>query len=153
MQTYRKKPVEVEAVQLTEDADWEIITKWCGGYLINVEQGFSGEYETELRVSTLEGVMRARLGDWIIRGVRGEFYPCKPDIFKLTYEPVASSSEHHGYTDHAEMLAALMRCEKSKRLDSLAAAIKVFVETEVVRLDATPPEETPTPEASSNADV
>jgi hypothetical protein len=44
-------------------------------------------------IETLEGVMRAEVGDWIIRGVKGEFYPCKPDIFAATYEPV-DESEH-----------------------------------------------------------
>jgi hypothetical protein len=45
-----------------------------------------------LAVYTLEGVMKASVGDWIIRGVKGELYPCKPDIFEATYEPAAVSS-------------------------------------------------------------
>lgn len=44
----------------------------------------------EIDLSTLEGTMRANLGDWIIKGVKGEFYPCKPDIFEATYEPFIS---------------------------------------------------------------
>ena len=43
----------------------------------------------QLLIHTLEGVMRANFGDWIIRGVKGEFYPCKPEIFEATYEPVS----------------------------------------------------------------
>lgn len=44
---------------------------------------------------TLEGTMRVSLGDWIIRGVQGEFYPCKPDIFEATYEPAPQSTDPH----------------------------------------------------------
>jgi hypothetical protein len=44
-----------------------------------------------LDIHTLEGVMHAQTGDWIIRGVKGEFYPCKPDVFALTYEPAAAA--------------------------------------------------------------
>ena len=47
---------------------------------------------TNLRIKTLEGTMRVDLGDWIIRGIAGEFYPCKPDIFAATYEPVEEPS-------------------------------------------------------------
>ena len=89
MDRYRKKPVVVEAVQLTDDADWEAIADWCGGCLENHELGDSGEYETMLSISTLEGIMLGLLSDWIIKGVKGEFYPCKADIFEATYEPVA----------------------------------------------------------------
>ncbi len=42
-----------------------------------------------MQIPTLEGRMRANIGDWIIRGMKGEVYPCKPDIFEATYEPVA----------------------------------------------------------------
>ena len=48
-------------------------------------------HEGELAIKTLEGVMIANVGDWIIRGVQGELYPCKPDIFALTYEPAEGS--------------------------------------------------------------
>ena len=46
------------------------------------------DYPTHLHINTLEGVMTASLGDWIIKGIRNEFYPCKPDIFEKTYEKV-----------------------------------------------------------------
>lgn len=81
MTKYRKKPIVVEAVQfkgynwdeviseLQPDSDWE----------------HNGNY---VNIFTLEGVMRADIGDWIIKGVKGEIYPCKPDIFDATYEPV-----------------------------------------------------------------
>jgi hypothetical protein len=82
---FRKKPVEIEARQFTlHDASCpEFIEDWCGG---KVQGSFlGGRY---LQIQTLEGVMEARVGDWIIKGVKGEFYPCKPDIFQMTYEEV-----------------------------------------------------------------
>ena len=54
---------------------------------------YNGE---QLLISTLEGQMRADVGDWVIRGVKGEFYPCKPDIFAATYEPVARAAAGEG---------------------------------------------------------
>ncbi|MBX6749999.1 MAG: hypothetical protein IRY85_10090 [Micromonosporaceae bacterium] len=93
---FRKKPVEIEAAQLTEDADWEAVAAWCGGRLANVEQADSGEYETTLVISTLEGDMTACVGDWVIRGVKGEFYPCRDDIFRATYEPVTAQEMSDG---------------------------------------------------------
>lgn len=80
---YRKKPIVIEARQLRADAGWDEwvdIAKWCGGALFS--------QATPMAIGTLEGVMWANAGDWIIKGVQGEFYPCKPDIFDATYEPV-----------------------------------------------------------------
>jgi hypothetical protein len=57
---YRKKPVVIEAYRT----------------------------DKEMYIETLEGVMKANVGDWIIKGVKGELYPCKPDVFEMTYEPV-----------------------------------------------------------------
>jgi len=90
MSLYRKKPITVEARQLVDDdeCDWEAIAEWCGGTLYNVEDAPGAEPVTLLAIWTLEGKMTAAEGDWIIRGVKGEFYPCKPDIFAETYEPV-----------------------------------------------------------------
>ncbi len=80
---YRKKPVVVEAVQLTEENLLEV-KDCCNGELVpNAEtSGYA------LYISTLEGIMCADINDYIIRGVEGEFYPCKPDIFEKTYEVV-----------------------------------------------------------------
>lgn len=79
---YRKKPVTVEAVQWTGE-NWK--------ELIELENfsdvGLFGN-NGDLAVKTLEGWLYASPGDYIIRGIRGEFYPCKPDIFEETYEPV-----------------------------------------------------------------
>jgi len=79
---YRKKPVEVEARQVGSSS-WKDLANWCEGQIIRD----NGRYAFIL-IGTLEGNMRAEPGDWIIRGVHGEFYPCKPDIFEKTYEPV-----------------------------------------------------------------
>lgn len=81
MARYRKKPVEVEAVQ------------WNGD-MAPVEEALGRQFPTSntgsgaLEIPTLEGTLVCDLGDYIIRGVQGEFYPCKPDIFEATYEPV-----------------------------------------------------------------
>ena len=82
MAKYRKKPVVVEAVQWTGQNSLEIedfLGRWPWYY------GYSPEL---VMIDTLEGVMSANIGDWIIKGVNGEFYPCKPDIFEKTYERV-----------------------------------------------------------------
>lgn len=78
---YRKKPVVVEAVQWTGKNQTEI-DKFCG---MNVVWS---ENKKMFLVLTLEGTMLASIGDYIIKGVNGEFYPCKPDIFEKTYEKV-----------------------------------------------------------------
>jgi len=77
---YRKKPVVIEAVQFDgTDAS-------CDWLLPQLESGEIGRAFNKLHINTLEGVMTAEVGDYIIRGVNGEFYPCKPDIFHKTYE-------------------------------------------------------------------
>ena len=79
MGMFRKKPVVVEARQYTRDGlEAERVAEWCGGDQIN--EG--------VIIETLEGDHIGQYGDWIIKGVKGEFYPCKPDIFKSTYEEV-----------------------------------------------------------------
>lgn len=99
---YRKKPVVIEAMQFTEEQAIEVYS-W-------IEDKTLGSFEPmavldgdapappsgvsidpsdgQLLIATLEGVMKARLGDYVIRGVQGEFYPCKPDIFEATYDLV-----------------------------------------------------------------
>lgn len=87
---YRKKPVEVEAFQLT-------------GELLD-EKGWADEGDIHYRldhayINTLEGRMYADAGDYIIKGVQGEFYPCKPDIFEQTYEAVEDICKPEGYRE------------------------------------------------------
>lgn len=94
---YRKKPVVIEAVLLdnTERSIKEALEFMgqtvCASTFISQEK-FSEYCEIVkikgLQIKTLEGVMTASIGDYIIKGVQGEFYPCKPDIFKTTYEKV-----------------------------------------------------------------
>lgn len=98
-QHFVKKPVVIEAMQLAgTPAEMHTVYRW-------IEQNTQGSYDTNdtaepvpasgvsidartgfLVIATLEGQMQAKPGDWIIRGVQGEFYPCKPDIFSETYE-------------------------------------------------------------------
>lgn len=75
---FRKKPVVIEAKQFVQIADGSTLCHWCGGT--------NDISPVEIQIRTLEGVMTAVLGDWIIQGVKGEFYPCKPDIFEATYD-------------------------------------------------------------------
>lgn len=78
-QTFRKKPVEIQAI------------RWDGTNFVDMLRFIEGDLakqNSDLYIPTLEGEMVARPGDWIIRGVADEFYPCKPDIFEATYEPV-----------------------------------------------------------------
>lgn len=79
MPMFKKKPVVIEARQYTRNGlEAENVAKWCGG-----DQSDDG-----LIIHTLEGDHLAGYGDWIIKGVKGEFYPCKKDIFEMTYEEV-----------------------------------------------------------------
>lgn len=99
VQRFRKKPVEIEAMQLVGDHRDADVYLWverhtqgsfdphadtipASGCSIDPATGF-------FLIATLEGVMQAKPGDWIIKGVQGEFYPCKPDIFEATYEVAA----------------------------------------------------------------
>lgn len=93
MAKYRKKPIEIEAVQFTGDNEYEIadfmhlpITALQTS--VDAVLRIDGDYRenTHIHIPTLEGTMIANCGDWIIKGVKGEFYPCKPDIFDETYD-------------------------------------------------------------------
>ncbi len=97
---FRKKPVVIEAVQLL----WGTWSEICehadvgkledgkpSGCYVNADGEATqdaGDQTIGLQIPTLEGVMLGREGDWIIKGVQGELYPCKPDIFEATYDPV-----------------------------------------------------------------
>ena len=82
MSTYVKRPIEVEATQWFKLGDHP---KVVGDNILHV----SGDvFEEDGFIGTLEGVMRVRAGDWIITGIKGEYYPCKDEIFKETYQEV-----------------------------------------------------------------
>ena len=80
-QKFRKKPVEIEAVLWTGDNPKEVMgfMDWRNVTYDDVDG---------MCIYTLEGIHHASIGDWIIKGVKGEFYPCKPDIFAATYDKV-----------------------------------------------------------------
>ncbi|HEC61250.1 MAG TPA: hypothetical protein ENI27_03235 [bacterium] len=83
---YQKKPVVIEAWQLTEDNAKEIVMMICkdGELLAHL----SREPDFAVGILTLKGIMHhASVGDWIIKGIKGEYYPCNPDIFAESYSP------------------------------------------------------------------
>ena len=90
MAKFRKKPVVIEAIQWTGDAKCLAGTSFAPAY----HAGAISRTDCALPINTLEGEMLANVGDWIIRGVKGELYPCKPDIFDATYEPVDALQRH-----------------------------------------------------------
>ena len=88
MPKFRKKPVVIEARPF--DGSEQVahaLMEWIGGKVYAT----TGDGRTSIIIPTLEGDHRADPGDWIIRGVKGEFYPCKPDIFEATYELVSGA--------------------------------------------------------------
>jgi hypothetical protein len=87
---YRKKPVVIEALQY---GPYSAPSVEMAAFLSGAEWGVD---ERGILIKTLEGEMLASIGDFIIRGVKGEFYPCKPDIFNATYEPVAALETKEG---------------------------------------------------------
>jgi hypothetical protein len=110
MPKFRKKPVVVEAVQFEEDgSNWAEIHQFMGRQCpANVPTFY-------VIVNTVEGDIGARRGDWIIRGVKGEFYPCKPDIFAETYEPATpppSITPGGGEQPRAEKSALTIKVSK-----------------------------------------
>ena len=80
MAKYRKKPIVIEAVQFDPQGDWPAcVIPWGNVRPKDMSWGY---------IDTLEGKMHVLADDWIIKGIKGEFYPCKPDIFAATYELV-----------------------------------------------------------------
>jgi hypothetical protein len=89
---YRKKPVEIEAITVEKahrlaERLWSDLPHWLADAYERGEVLFLN-HPKRIEIQTLEGRMTGDLGDWIIRGVKGELYPCKPDIFEATYEAV-----------------------------------------------------------------
>lgn len=87
MASYRKKPVVIEAVQWHPALTNGNPPDWLSAAIAGGKVYYQGGESPHLTIETLEGAHRADVGDWIIRGVKGELYPCKPDIFAATYEP------------------------------------------------------------------
>ena len=89
MSKFRKKPIVIEAMQVPMSVYPQHLTDELSKFM-NAKDGRSwyGKPNGDIVIHTLEGDMTAQPGDWIIRGIKGELYPCKPDIFEATYEPV-----------------------------------------------------------------
>lgn len=110
---YRKRAVTIEAHQFNGLEDYLEIMKWMQASGSPLMQGYS---TPDMWIQTLEGRMTARPGDWIIKGVVGEFYPCKPDIFAATYEsapadviPITTSPLTNQCNRHIDCAAAKER--------------------------------------------
>lgn len=87
---FHKRPVVIEAIQFLSNPANEIeIVEWAEHYGVNIIVEPDGGELTQLRIPTLEGDLIASKCDWIIKGVKNEFYSCKPDIFEATYEEAA----------------------------------------------------------------
>lgn len=86
IQKYRKKPIEIEAIQFWDNTSCLMELSEMGLDPVNVD--YSNRNLPTLKIKTLEGTMLAKEGDYIIKGIRGEFYPCKPAIFLQTYDKV-----------------------------------------------------------------
>ena len=95
MLKFKKKPVVIEAMQFNGEwsGDATEILSWM------VSGGDWDKEASELKIHTLEGTMTASKGDWIIKWVNGEFYPCKPDIFEKIYEPLPSGKHQQSKSD------------------------------------------------------
>ncbi|QYC52369.1 hypothetical protein [Fusobacterium phage FNU_1P] len=92
---YVKKPIQIEAIQLKEDNIIEVFDFLDEANYKEIKSAEELEDFSQMmlkqgyiEIETLEGIMKASFGDYIIKGVKGEFYPCKPDIFQATYEEV-----------------------------------------------------------------
>ena len=93
MSKFRKKPIVIEAIY--HEGEWSPIVQWlqhlAGSHFVfspDQQPPITRNEDGSLNVHTREGDMLADVGDWIIQGVKGELYPCKPDIFAATYDPV-----------------------------------------------------------------
>ena len=132
MAQYRKKPVVIEAVQLTAETVQE-----CYDFV-----GAKGNFpecgmgidpaDGQFKITTLEGVHTASVGDWIIKGVNGEFYPCKPDIFEKTYDSETTTfkerliKEQEELSDKLNKLYTFGSTEKFKELDPIHQQLLVI---------------------------
>lgn len=104
---WRKKPVVIEAMPFDSGNAGDVIA-WVNTFVDEDQDPAMWEVDGPcLMIMTLEGDMRADVGDWIIRGVKGEFYSCKPDVFEATYEAV-DAHEAMLTAEHRALLAAVL---------------------------------------------
>lgn len=138
MAKYRKKPVEIEAFQydgdfMNKDGDY-YVPEWA----VNAKlEGVLYFKDGELYIKTLEGVHHARVGDYIIKGVKGEIYPCKPEIFEMTYEAVEERKDC-GSKNNVELNAISIMCDGEEitigtpvRIEDVAEAVHNSIEAGV----------------------
>ena len=132
MAQYRKKPVVIEAIQLTAETVQE-----CYDFV-----GAKGNFpecgmgidpaDGQFKITTLEGVHTASVGDWIIKGVNGEFYPCKPDIFEKTYDSEVTTFKERLIKEQEELNDKIVKLyefgstEKFKELDPIHQQLLVI---------------------------
>ena len=122
MGNYRKKPVEIEAFKLGVDCipDWFMDAVTANEVILHgTSSGFDHIPDTNADIHTLEGWHHANYGDYIIRGVKGELYPCKPDIFDMTYEAV------NGKQANADRIRAMSDKELAKFLEDDESGIEI----------------------------
>lgn len=84
---YRSRPVVIEAIHFTDPGQYPQMRKFIGDNIGPLQSRLDG-LEWSFQIETLEGNMRVELGDWVIKGTIGEFYPCKDEVFKMKYEAV-----------------------------------------------------------------
>ena len=107
---YTKKPVTIEAIQFVDDADIiSLICDFMGAETTHIS--YANPDAPVLKIETLEGVIDAQVGDWIIKGIKGEVYPCKPDIFEATYS--AATAGRHNIGAAVEALKAGKRVARA----------------------------------------
>ena len=130
MAEYRKKPVVIEAFRFDEDEVWpEWAAKAERSGQVVVRQGAG----LGLDIKTLEGTMRAERGDWIIKGIKGELYPCKPDIFAATYEPAGDELANESATAAEQCMDAIEAVDAILRaLPDVSPATKIAMTAQIV---------------------
>jgi hypothetical protein len=133
---YRKKPVLVEARELTKENVNEI-AEWCGGDATseNVLNGV-GRNGLAMVIYTLEGTMIAREGDFIIKGVAGEFYPCRSDIFQDTYEDISFSEDDYDPAEECDDRRAYINVDDMVDHEDGSATIGISMDQNSIKLFA-----------------
>ena len=137
---FRKKPVVIEAHRIGDpwpDSFWQNVVD--NQIVLHLEK-LRGEVIGHVEIKTLEGVMRGEWGDWIIRGVKGELYPCKPDIFAATYEPVDAPLEKT--SDEMASLASRLReyVNNPDHVDPMSGRFRLAIHQAADALSAFPKE-------------
>lgn len=125
MGTYVKKPVEIEAFRWTGGPDQTEGPQWIVDAIKSGEVGFNyvGTSQVEMTILTLEGKMIAKQGDYIIRGIKGELYPCKPEIFEATYDAARVLPEWYEPWQRRLVLEAFDLSERASKLSAYLGGV------------------------------